>query len=356
MPSVLLHTLNLAKLPLHSGDFRGALTPHLPAELPHLAVFAFQEMCPTIDGAFFASANKHLIELTRVVVSVLDDSYSLPFSVVGFHHIGAIGIVAVSPFPLRFRNVKTASAACGNFGTLLKGGAGLRIQYVEGETTEFTFAAMHLSAFEGGYYYNRRVQNLQTIMRALDFGDGFGFLKPRAHAFILGDLNFRAKQTETFSLENDELSAGMANNELLAGFTEHKIDFAPTYKFFPNTTRYNTKRAPSWCDRILFQNSYETPPEVASYRSLEYLRSDHRPVLLQVTVPMDSPALVHAGYLGPNSSGAAYVRGTALDKVQQLVCRPVADWTLGHGLWLATTTRGRLVVAVLLLWAVYLLL
>lgn len=61
-------------------------------------------------------------------------------------------------------------------------------------------------------------------------------------------------------------------------FEESAIDFLPTYKYCVNTNRYNLKRTPSWCDRILYRsvgnlccNYYKSVNTVTS--------SDHKPVI-----------------------------------------------------------------------------
>lgn len=104
----------------------------------------------------------------------------------------------------------------------------------------------------------------------------------------MGDLNYRlnasiSKQDQihglstnpTLLLETDQLLSLLKHESVLAGFQEEKIDFPPTYKFKPNTSFYNSKRSPSWCDRILFKGDWRCH----SYRCVEKsLCSDHKPV------------------------------------------------------------------------------
>jgi phosphatidylinositol-bisphosphatase len=43
------------------------------------------------------------------------------------------------------------------------------------------------------------------------------------------------------------------------GFLEGQLDFAPTYKYQPGTSVYDTRpdkkvRCPAWCDRVLWRS------------------------------------------------------------------------------------------------------
>lgn len=413
-----LTTFNVAKHPLNAADYITNLVPSLPDEACQLYVFGFQEFCTVMDGCFSESANVHLIEANRIVLDALKSKYgtgpgSLRFTTIAFSHVGATGIFAITPFPLRFRDCKTASASCGNGGTSLKGGVGIRLKYVDQEsgTTELTFTNAHLGAYEGEAYYQRRVNNIWTIMRALDFGDEYSFVKPNCHAFFMGDLNFRTckqpkaelptaelsrlhdqshqsflkEEIEKLVVKYDELTQGKATGEVFTGFTEGCISFSPTYKYHPGTAIYNTSRCPLWCDRILFQNTYRSGyPQIHTYDSIDnYLRSDHRPVFLHISIPHSPPESIigHNGNLivlpsaVPNRHLAhsvrqdmllaeeedtvsgptmVYMKCTALDKIKQLFVRRLADKILGYGVWFGTTPKGRLTLLffILLFWII----
>lgn len=412
-----LLTYNCGKLALNAGDFAEKIGASLPDEICDLYVFGFQELCTIIDGAFPNAVNKHLIDINRIVLDTLKAKYASQtctynFTTVGLHHVGAIGAVAVTPFGLRFRDCRYADASCGAASSLLKGAVGFRVKYSTDSRlfVELTFACAHLSAFEGEVHYLRRIADIQTIMRGLDFGDSHSFLRPNTHAFFLGDLNFRTAKTfnskrpnaalndivelernetdkdthlEELVVKHDELTHGKHNGDLFTGFDEGCITFRPTYKYHINTAIYNTKRCPLWCDRILFQNTYRHGQvEIHKYDSIaSYMRSDHRPVYLHVTVPFEPPESIIGsnGYLMvlpsarpsrhavhgldafPESRDAVsgptqiYMRCTVLDKVQQLLVRRASDFCIGYGLWLGTTSQGRVLLLVLLLvlWLLY---
>lgn len=75
------------------------------------------------------------------------------------------------------------------------------------------------------------------------------------------------------------------------GFEEPTIEFDPTYKYDVGSDGYDTsekRRAPAWCDRVLWQ-APKGRVECLSYERTELTLSDHRPVgaslVLHVAVP-----------------------------------------------------------------------
>lgn len=405
-------SFNLGKLSLNAHEFTESLVQNFPDDPCDLYVFGFQEMCSIMDGCFLPAVEKHMIDINRVLLLALKKKYSSPdqknfdFTTVGMHNCGAVGIVAITPFVLRFANARFADASCGTLCTLTKGAVGLRIQYVSEDTsiTELTFANAHLCALEGELQYQTRLANLQSVMRAMDFGDNYNFLKPNCHSFFMGDLNFRTSKKGTSPVDEllnlplnrevdplepddkqtayivslvkkyDELTAGRENGELFLGFEEPYISFPPTYKYHLGTAIYNSLRSPLWCDRILYQSTYRRgmSPVAHKYMSMPlYLRSDHRPVFLHITIPVEAPASIidqngHLVLLPPAHEIAnakkfrlidnknevsgptqTYMKSTPLDKMQQSFFRPISDLCLGNALWLSTTTRGRLFVLAL---------
>ena len=107
--------------------------------------------------------------------------------------------------------------------------------------------------------------------------------------FFFGDLNFRIdldKEKVCNLIAKDDIKEALKYDQLLTkGFmhelpllNEHPIEFPPTYKFTKNTILYNMeKRAPAWCDRILWGTfddvkciSYNYVPNI--------ICTDHRPI------------------------------------------------------------------------------
>lgn len=84
-------------------------------------------------------------------------------------------------------------------------------------------------------------------------------------------------------LSQDQLLKEMANNRgfRLRSFTEGKITFSPTYKYDRFSNEYDTsekRRAPAWCDRILWRCNDKDRVEQLHYRRYEVNVSDHRPI------------------------------------------------------------------------------
>lgn len=84
-------------------------------------------------------------------------------------------------------------------------------------------------------------------------------------------------------LQHDQLLKEIAQNPgfRLCTFQEAPITFAPTYKYDPYTSNYDSsekKRIPAWCDRILYKARDPSRVESLSYRRYEVNVSDHKPV------------------------------------------------------------------------------
>ena len=65
-----------------------------------------------------------------------------------------------------------------------------------------------------------------------------------------------AKEFREVMLANDQLNMERSAGRVFAGFFEERVDFPPTYKYDPDTDRYDTSRkarVPSWTDRILYK-------------------------------------------------------------------------------------------------------
>lgn len=429
-----LFTYNCNKQVINAEAFINKLIESFPTEVASLYVFGLQEFCSILEGSFYNVANQHLIDFNQLILEALVTKYGphdLRFQTVGLNHLGSVGIIAISPYPLKFLGLKTALCGFGYGNSSMKAAVAIRLTYsAEGkysnQSVEYTFANAHLPAYEGEVYYQRRNQCVYTLMRALDFNDGYGLLKPQCHTFVMGDLNYRSTKRyikdsvaseRLFALQDqsiktsssieelvtqyDELSHGRANGDVFVGFTEGCVEFPPTYKYNLNTAIYNPKRAPSWCDRILYQSTYEnhaikegtvliklrkdkesskTPrlPHIKAYKSISnLLQSDHQPVYLIITVPFSPPKSIigPSGYLQvvpsetPNrhfdTSGSnvqfdesvsgynpIYVKPTKYDYFIQTVVRVSSDFFIGYFLWFTTTTGGRLVIliTILLVW------
>jgi hypothetical protein len=124
-----------------------------------------------------------------------------------------------------------------------------------------------------------------------------------------GDLNYRidtmSRDAVINALKSGNIDKLLERDQLLASkrkrpgfrlraFHEMPITFTPTYKYDVGTDNYDSsekKRAPAWCDRILYRGRDRTRVEQLDYRRHEVRVSDHRPVtgLFRMTVKTISP-------------------------------------------------------------------
>ena len=318
----------------------------LPDELVDLYVFGVEEFCKSIEVFFPAQSHRRLIEVGNVFMECLRVKYAtnyISLQVIGLAVLGGIGIIAITPYGLKFSKITQGKVRSGYGYSSLKGAVGLRLRYygkttTENESVELTFVNAHLPSGEGEYYFSKRNSTLIQIIRSLDFGDGYSVIKTGSHCFFMGDLNYRTLETQNNSFldeitdqissnqddpetlqelvaDNDELLKAKKDGEIFSGFSEGSISFFPTYKFHIGKNSYNLKRFPSWCDRILFQSTYKYPqisplkrrndtditlPVVEKYDSISDLSfSDHKPVFLRITVPFEPPETMISsnGYL-----------------------------------------------------------
>lgn len=126
-------------------------------------------------------------------------------------------------------------------------------------------------------------------------GDGSMILDHEI-CILNGDLNYRidtmgrdavVKEVKAGNLakllERDQLLVSRRKNPSfrLRAFREMPIIFAPTYKYDVGTDNYDSsekKRAPAWCDRILYRCRKPERLRQLTYRRHEVRVSDHRPV------------------------------------------------------------------------------
>eukprot|EP00903_Cladosiphon_okamuranus_P010739 g10150.t1 len=124
--------------------------------------------------------------------------------------------------------------------------------------------------------------------------------------FWLGDLNYRiseavqvdevfrrcrSKEGRAFLQSHDQLNLERARGSRAAfgEFEEAPITFPPTYKYQPGTQVYEERpdkkrRAPAWCDRVLWRTRDAGHVASVVYSRGELLLSDHKPVLAELSV------------------------------------------------------------------------
>lgn len=186
--------------------------------------------------------------------------------------------------------------------------------------TTFIFVSSHLAAHTT--QVDRRNSDVAEIVRGLVIKGNHhvDVLHSGHHIFWMGDLNYRleyagdkdhpdeTKFAEMLDLikqgkydvllATDQLHNSMLNNEVFIDFEDAPINFRPTFKVerekeYPE---YNTKRSPSYCDRVLWRSAdvVKGNARCVSFKSAEKVTtSDHKPVaaLFEVIVKPLAPAV-----------------------------------------------------------------
>ena len=178
-----------------------------------------------------------------------------------------------------------------------KGNISVEFKYKE---YHFGICVAHLMAGESEEKFIHRLNELKVILTQKIEKKSF-FLND--FFFIVGDLNFRLNnlntddffklinQIESKEIEIEKLEKykdklieyDSLNNNLYKKFIDYyimesEINFLPTYKTIKNTNKYNLKRIPSWCDRILYKCGKGNIRNIF-YDSIECLESDHKPIV-----------------------------------------------------------------------------
>ncbi|PSR90976.1 Type IV inositol polyphosphate 5-phosphatase [Actinidia chinensis var. chinensis] len=197
------------------------------------------------------------------------------------------------------RSPNVSCVGCGIMSCLgNKGSVSVRFRLHE---TSFCFVCSHLAS--GGREGDERYRNSNAaeILSRTSFPRGPSLDLPRKildhdRIILLGDLNYRISLPEPATrllvdrgdwnalLRNDQLRIELMEGQVFEGWQEGTIKFAPTYKYYPNSNKYygavkgkrgEKKRAPAWCDRIIW---FGEGLKQDLYTRGESRLSDHRPV------------------------------------------------------------------------------
>ncbi|KAF5093355.1 hypothetical protein D0Z00_004099 [Geotrichum galactomycetum] len=301
--------------------------------------------------------------------------------------IGAVALLVYHDMTrVKIVDSRKAAVRCGMYLSGLKGGVGIRltVRDVDGADTpteEFTFVNAHLAANEGVKQKELRNSNFHTIATSLNFNDGYGFYKPGSHLFFMGDLNYRATRESNsgaqqhgeegegllqtlngsgnLDISRDELLFEIRNQKVLFGFKEAPITFPPTFKYQIGNPQnvYKTNRTPSWCDRIMYLGYKESDSEaIIKYNIIpSVLTSDHKPLYLGIAVPRhETPTSISLTQRQETDNlSLEFNKNAAMwDTVGSKV-----DLAIGWGLYIVSSTPGRLTLAAILviLFLIYLI-
>lgn len=292
---------------------------------PDILIFGFQELVDLEDKTatakrFFKSSKskKKESEQERMshqyrdwrdfLIRSLDDymSGTLYHLLQTIHMVGLFTCVFVkSEVRDRISNLSTAEVKRGMGG--LHGNKGTIVVRFMVDDTSLCFFNCHLAAGQSQVQSRNNdiaailetpilpVENNPSVRLDSYTGGGDGTMIMDHELIILnGDLNYRidtmSRDTVVMAVKSGNLSKLLERDQLLVTrrrkpdfklriFEELPIAFAPTYKYDVGTDNYDTsekKRAPAWCDRLLFRGK-------GRIKQIDYLRhevrvSDHRPV------------------------------------------------------------------------------
>jgi hypothetical protein len=296
---------------------------------PDILVFGFQELVDLENKkvtakSFFKSKKKdpaeqeHMSHQYRAwrdyLTRCIEDFMPGDTTYVPLHTASMVGlftcIFVKSPLRSRIKHVHTSEIKRGMGG--LHGNKGALVLRMVLDDSSLCFLNCHLAA--GQTQTIHRNNDIAAILEAEPFpanpltqgdssiahtdifasgGDG-SMIMDHEICIINGDLNYRIdtmgrdtviKHVKENNLprllERDQLLLSRKKNPgfRLRAFAEAPITFAPTYKYNVGTDDYDSsekKRAPAWCDRVLFRGLGKVKCE--EYRRWEVRVSDHRPV------------------------------------------------------------------------------
>ncbi|XP_078179294.1 myo-inositol polyphosphate 5-phosphatase 2 isoform X2 [Carex rostrata] len=175
--------------------------------------------------------------------------------------------------------------------------------------TRLCFVCSHLTSGHKVGSQQRRNSDVYEILQRTHFSSLLDPEEPQLipshdRIFWFGDLNYRLEMPDSLVrdhistrkwdqlLEFDQLRKELTSGNTFDGWKEGKINFAPTYKFEPNSDTYvgevpgegEKRRTPAWCDRILCLGK---GIRQLSYWSSDLKLSDHRPVSALFSVEVE---------------------------------------------------------------------
>ncbi|XP_017701238.2 type IV inositol polyphosphate 5-phosphatase 9-like [Phoenix dactylifera] len=197
------------------------------------------------------------------------------------------------------RHPSVSCVGCGIMGCLgNKGSVSVRFYLLE---TSFCFVCCHLAS--GGKEGDKvhRNSDAMDIFSRTSFPRGPSLNLPQKildhdRIVLLGDLNYRISLPEAKTrslveqkewnilLEKDQLRIEVSEGRVFEGWNEGVIAFSPTYKYYQNSDAYygcaqgkkgEKRRAPAWCDRILWHGKGLKQKQ---YERCKSSLSDHRSV------------------------------------------------------------------------------
>eukprot|EP00048_Salpingoeca_helianthica_P022785 m.20360 g.20360 ORF g.20360 m.20360 type:complete len:907 (+) comp7810_c0_seq1:39-2759(+) len=266
--SVCLGTYNVnGKYPVEEDKSLMDLRPWLrfrPSDSPDIYVLGFQELDLTAEAFIFNDSTREE-DWSAAIEASFHDGHNYR-KLKSKQLVGMLLMVYVRAELLPFiKDVQADAQGTGILGMMgNKGGVSVRFLLHD---SSLCFVNSHLAAHDDEV--KRRNQDHHEICRRVMFtresGAPFSIFD-HDHLFWVGDLNYRIplpdaevkslarKGTFEKLLEFDQLQEQKRLRLAFVGFEEGPITFAPTYKYDPGTSDFDSSekmRTPAYCDRIM---------------------------------------------------------------------------------------------------------
>ena len=287
-----------------------------------LLVIGLQEAYQNVQSAF--SSSIPLVGRDPLVESFSGVLAKMGFARVSFCRILGIVLMVFVKRPLLcyVREVETVSWKTGLGGLLGNKGA-VSLRMLLGDL-HLCFTNCHLVPHLENN--ERRVQDLHDIVEYQYFDVADMRILDHDVVILFGDLNFRIEGKEhreiieTLQLssskwknlfECDQLRLeqvkGRNSGSSLHMFMEMEVEFAPSYKYKPDTDCYEGEeknRPPAWCDRILWTIHDRQLPKITDIEPKQVIKpsyykmyqqpriSDHKPVCAGIQLLADLNSVV----------------------------------------------------------------
>lgn len=261
-----------------------------PLNYPHIIVCGLQEMDLSVSALILSETSRAEEWIDAISNTLNRAPPKMSYTLLGKQQLGGISqtLWVRNDVECNVRNIETKCVSTG-IGNLLgnKGGTAIRFTFYD---SSFCFVCGHLNAHDDNVI--RRNEDYAAISKGIIFKDS-NCIWDHDFIFWFGDLNYRIE------LDRDKILDLIRSNdwyELLTGdqlrmqqrlgnafteFVEGDICWAPTYRFNPGSSCYDTSekmRKPSYTDRILHKKcekltlvGYNHIPEIET--------SDHKPVV-----------------------------------------------------------------------------
>ncbi|KAL7716045.1 Inositol polyphosphate 5-phosphatase [Entamoeba marina] len=243
-----------------------------------LFVVALEEVDMTLSAFVTSGQTELLIQWKSLLESNLPHNH---YDCIVAHQYGglALFIFADESTKALIKNTVTQTVAVGMLGIANKGAIGVSMDI---GVCKLLFVAAHLSANMGP---EKCDEDFAIIRKEFQFETP---VLDHDYEIWLGDFNYRLDATPEYIRANlydvqalakvDQLTNSVTQSKAFIDFIEAPLRFLPTYRMIKGSDKYDWKRSPAWCDRVLFRVYHTYKVSIHSYERVELYYSDHIPV------------------------------------------------------------------------------